>query len=158
MQNLHNEVHFISNACNGTKWVLKKNNNTSAFSGVSRTRQYTICYSAVPWNVDMTDTSGHVTKQDQRSYVKNETLCRPFFWTTCGKCGPPLILQTWVCAVKLEEPFRSCRFPTLNDLNLAMTRRIRELNSNVLFDDVKKLPDRWKCDIDWRNVKIDLNE
>ncbi len=71
---------------------------------------------------------------------------------------------TWVPAMKLKEPFRGYRFPTLNDLNLAMTLRIRELNSNGLLDGVKKLPNHWKCVIEakedyieWRNVKIDLN-
>ncbi len=59
--------------------------------------------------------------------------------------------------MKLKEPFRGRRFLTLNDLNLAMTRHIRKLNSNGLLDDVKKLPDRWKCVIEAR-VKIDLNE
>ncbi len=63
--------------------------------------------------------------------------------------------------MKLKEPLRGRRFPSLNDLNLA----IRELNSNGLLDGVKKLPDRWKCVIEARgdyieqcNVKIDLNE
>ncbi len=67
--------------------------------------------------------------------------------------------------MKLKEPFRGRCFPTLNDLNLAMTRRIRELNSNGLLDGVKTLPNRWKCVvearedyIEWRNVKIDSNE
>ncbi len=67
--------------------------------------------------------------------------------------------------MKLKEPFRGRCFPTLKDLNLAMTRHIRELNSNGLLDDVKKLPDRWKYVIEARgdyierhNVKIDLNE
>ncbi len=67
--------------------------------------------------------------------------------------------------MKLKEPFRGYHFPTLNDLNLAMTRRIRELNSNGLLDGVKKLPDCWNCVIEARgdynerhNVKIDLNE
>ncbi len=67
--------------------------------------------------------------------------------------------------MKLKEPFRGRRFQTLNDLNLAMTRRIRKLNSNGLLDSIKELPDRWKCVIEAmgdyterRNVKIDLNE
>ncbi len=57
--------------------------------------------------------------------------------------------------MKLKEPFRDCRFPTLNDLSLAMTRRIRELNSNGLLDGIKKLPDRWKCVIEARGDYIE---
>ncbi len=77
----------------------------------------------------------------------------------------PVILQTWVPAMKLKEPFRGRCFPILNDLNLAMTQRIRELNFNGLFNGVKKLPNPWKCVIKgWGdcieqcNVKIVLNE
>ncbi len=62
----------------------------------------------------------------------------------------PLILQTWVPVMKLKELFRGCHFLTLNDLNLTMTRRIRELNSNGLLVGVKKLPNRWKCAIEAR--------
>ncbi len=67
--------------------------------------------------------------------------------------------------MKLKEPFRGRRFLTLNDLNLAMSRFIRELNSNGLLDGIEKLPDHWKCFIEARrdyikrlDVKIDLNE
>ncbi len=67
--------------------------------------------------------------------------------------------------MKLKEPFRGRRFSTLNDLQLAMTRHIRELNSNGLLDGVKKISDRWKCVTEARgdytercNVKIDSNE
>ncbi len=67
--------------------------------------------------------------------------------------------------MKLKQPFRGHHFSTLNDLYLAMTRRIGELNSSSLLDGVKKLPDCWKCVIEAsgdyierRNVKIDLNE
>ncbi len=56
----------------------------------------------------------------------------------------PLILQTWVPAIKVKEPFRGRRFPTLNDVNLAITRHIWELNSNGLLDGIKKLPNHWK--------------
>ncbi len=78
----------------------------------------------------------------------------------------PLILQTWAPAMKLKEPFIGHCFLTLNDLNLAMIWRIRELNSNGLLDGVKKFPDCWKCVvedggggyIEQRNVKIDLTE
>ncbi len=78
-----------------------------------------------------------------------------------GSAAPPYMSP----AMKLEKPFRGRRFPTLNDLNLVMTRRIRELNSNGLLDGIKKLPDRWKCVIEARgnyierrNAKIDSNE
>ncbi len=123
------------------------------FFVVFRTRQYTICYSAVRTcvytvrNADMTDTSGHVTKEDQRAYVKIETLLGPLSWTPMrGKCCLTLlILQTWVSAMKLKELFRGCSSPILNDLNLPMTRHIWELKSNGLHDGIKKLPDCWKC-------------
>ncbi len=77
----------------------------------------------------------------------------------------PGLLDSDMVTGSLKEPFWGHHFPTLTDLNLAMTRRIRELNSNGLPDDIKKLPNRWKCVIvamgDYikrRNVKIDLNE
>ncbi len=88
------EVHFKSNAHSDTKptqCVLKK--STSVFCVVFQTRQCSVnvcVYCA--YNVDMSDTSGYVTKQDQRSYVKIKTLHGPLFWTpTCGKyCSTPL--------------------------------------------------------------------
>ncbi len=71
-----------------------------------------------------------------------------------GSAAPPPILQTWVPAMKLKEPFRGLRFPTLNDLNLGMTRHIRDLDSNGLLDGVKKLPYRWKCVIEARGTTL----
>ncbi len=67
----------------------------------------------------------------------------------------PSILQTWVPAMKLKKPFRGRRFPTLNDVNLAMTRRIWELNSNGLLDGIKKLLNCWKCVIEARRDYIE---
>ncbi len=105
--------------------------------------------------------SGHVTKQDQRLYVKIETLCGPLFWTsTCGKCcpihpySPDMSPCNYDLFMKLKEPFRDRHFPTLNDLNLAITWRIRELNSNGLLDGVKKLSNGWKCVIEAKGTTL----
>ncbi len=66
---------------------------------------------------------------------------------------------------EIKKTIQRRRFSTLNDLNLAMTRRTWEMNPNGSLDGVKKIPDRWKCVIEarWdyierRNVKINLNE
>ncbi len=67
--------------------------------------------------------------------------------------------------LKIKRTVQRSPFSTLNDLNLAMTTRIQELNSNGLLDGVKKFPDRWKCVTEAKgdyiercNVKIDSNE
>ncbi len=64
--------------------------------------------------------------------------------------------------MKLKELFRGRCFPTLNDLNLAMTQRIRELHSNGWRQKASQLLEmchrsQWDY-IERRNVKIDLNE
>ncbi len=64
--------------------------------------------------------------------------------------SPDISPYNYELFLKLKKLFRGHRFPTLNDLNLAMTRHIRELNFNGLLDGVKKLPDRWKCVIEVR--------
>ncbi len=83
--------------------------------------------------------------------ITRTTLLDSYAWEVLPH---PLILQTWVPAMKLKEPFRGRRFPTLNDLNLAMTRHMRELNSNGLLDGVKMLPDRWICVIEARGITL----
>ncbi len=148
------KAHFQSNAHSGTKPTqcsLKKYQrvlcsllNMPVYDFLQCSAN--VCVYCVQ-NADVIDTSGHVTKQDQRSYVKIETLRRPLFWTpTSGKCCPtPLFSRHESLFMKLKEPFRGRRFLTLNDLNLAMTRHIQDLNSNGLLDGVKKLHNHWKC-------------
>ncbi len=149
--------------------------NTSAFSIVSRTHQYMICYSAVQTCAYTAREHRHDWYLGSRCKARPKIVCenRNIMQTTLQDyyymwemLPHPLILQTWVPAMKLKEPFRGHRFPTLNYLNLAMTWRIRELNSIGLLDGVKKFPNRWKCVIEARGdyteqrryVKIDLNE
>ncbi len=68
-----------------------------------------------------------------RSYVKIETLCRTALLDSCTweVLFHPLILQTWVPVIKLKDPFRGRCFPTLNDLNLAMTRPMLSVLQNI---------------------------
>ncbi len=89
---------------------------------------------------------------DDRMVSKLRTaLLDPYAWEVLPHT---LILQTWFPALKLKELFRDRHFPTLNDLNLAMTQHIQELNSNGLLDGVKKLPDCWKCAIEARGTTL----
>jgi len=46
--------------------------------------------------------------------------------------------------MKLKEQFRGRRFPTLEELNSTMSRRIRELNSSGALDGIKNLPQCWR--------------
>ncbi len=89
--------------------------NTLAFSVVSWTCQYTIYYNAVRmcvYCVDMTDTSGHIMKQDQRTYVKIKTLRGLQFWTpTRGKCCLPYSPDMSPC----HEIKRTIRKPPFSD-------------------------------------------
>lgn len=45
---------------------------------------------------------------------------------------------------KLKEPLRGQRFSDIDMLNAAVTRRIRELNSQHLLNGIQRLPDRWR--------------
>jgi len=45
---------------------------------------------------------------------------------------------------KLKDPYRGRRFADLEELNAAVSRRIRELNSNHLLNGIQRLPDRWR--------------
>ncbi len=81
-----------------------------------------------------------------------ETLPHPPYSPDMSPCDYDLFM-------KLKEPFRDRRFPTLNDLNNAITRRICELNSQGLLDGIQKLPERWERVIQARGDYIeDLNE
>jgi hypothetical protein len=46
---------------------------------------------------------------------------------------------------KLKNPFRGQRFPILNALNAAVTRRIREINSRGELKGIQHLPQRWEA-------------
>ncbi len=101
----------------------------------------------------------------QRRFAVPSTHSRIWFANRSVCSCTPLFSRHESLFTKLKELFRGRRFPTLNDPNLALTRRIRELNSNGLLAYVRKLPDRWKCVIEARgdcteqcNVKIDSNE
>jgi hypothetical protein len=46
---------------------------------------------------------------------------------------------------KLKNPLQGQRFPTLNALNAAVTRRIREINSRGELNGIQHLPQRWEA-------------
>ena len=49
---------------------------------------------------------------------------------------------------KLKEPLRGIRFPTLNDLSSAVTRRIRQLHVPGALTGIADLPKRWQACIE----------
>jgi hypothetical protein len=46
---------------------------------------------------------------------------------------------------KLKNPLRDQRFPTLNALNAAVTRHIREINSRGELNGIQHLPQCWEA-------------
>jgi hypothetical protein len=46
---------------------------------------------------------------------------------------------------KLKNPLRGQRFPTLNALNAAVNRHIREINSRGDLNGIQHLPQRWEA-------------
>lgn len=44
---------------------------------------------------------------------------------------------------KLKKPFRGRRFASLEELSAAVTRAVRQLNTNGVLDGIQKLPGRW---------------
>jgi hypothetical protein len=46
---------------------------------------------------------------------------------------------------RLKNPLRGQRFPTLNALNAAVTRRIREINSRGELNGIQHLPQCWEA-------------
>ncbi len=93
-------------------------------------------------------------KEDQRSYVRIETLRGLLFWTpVCGKCCPSYSLDLSPCheikRMVQRPPFSNFKWPKFGHDPM-----FRELNSNGLLDAIKKLPARWKCVIETRGTTL----
>jgi hypothetical protein len=55
-------------------------------------------------------------------------------------CDPDMSPPDYDLFSKLKNPLRGKRFPTLNALNAAVTRRIREINSRGELNGIQHLP------------------
>ncbi len=76
---------------------------------------------------------------------KHYVDCSSGLLCVVGSSAPPPYSPNMSPCHEIKRTVRGHRFPTLNGVNLAMTRRIWKLNSNGLLDGVKKLPNHWKC-------------
>ena len=105
--------------------------------------------------------SAHVSALEQRAYIKIETFrgksVPEIGWETLphSAYSPDMSPPDYDLFLKLKEPLRRIRFPTLNDLSTAVSRRIRQLNSEGVLTGITDLPDRWKACIEKKGDYIE---